>query len=204
MSIERGKNHGPLCLCDFCTRGMRRELHERIVSYPENIPPLRTVWGGVTIPNAICPICGAVVFFYIAPNGGRVFFDSLGPPWPKHGCTSGVEGGLVPTRIPLSEEQKAQGGASLGVDENWFPFSPDRAVVYGHILKLASKCGREWKRFFVSDQSVFEELMECNKRDILCFVREVKEGGGIYQVSAYVLSRLDFWAATTYEGVKDL
>ena len=40
-----------------------------------------------TIPNARCPVCGAEVFFYQSPFGGRVFFDELGPPWPKHPCT---------------------------------------------------------------------------------------------------------------------
>lgn len=41
-----------------------------------------------TVPNASCPVCGASVFFYQSPSGGRVFFDELGPPWPKHPCTS--------------------------------------------------------------------------------------------------------------------
>jgi hypothetical protein len=27
------------------------------------------------------------VYFYQSPYGGRVFFDELGPPWPKHPCT---------------------------------------------------------------------------------------------------------------------
>lgn len=38
-------------------------------------------------PYASCPVCGAAVFFYQSPSGGRVFFDELGPPWPKHPCT---------------------------------------------------------------------------------------------------------------------
>jgi hypothetical protein len=38
-------------------------------------------------PNARCPVCGANVYFYQSPYGGRVFFDELGPPWPKHPCT---------------------------------------------------------------------------------------------------------------------
>lgn len=40
-----------------------------------------------TEPNASCPVCHADVYFYQSPNGGRVFFDELGPPWPKHPCT---------------------------------------------------------------------------------------------------------------------
>ena len=42
----------------------------------------------VTNPNARCPVCRVPVFFYQSPDGGRVFFDSPGPPWPKHPCTS--------------------------------------------------------------------------------------------------------------------
>ncbi|MCU7550412.1 hypothetical protein OCK74_14925 [Chitinophagaceae bacterium LB-8] len=38
-------------------------------------------------PNARCPVCGYPVYFYKSENGGRVFFDELGPPWPKHPCT---------------------------------------------------------------------------------------------------------------------
>ena len=38
-------------------------------------------------PNATCPVCGDPVFFYQSPHGGRVFFDDVGWPWPKHGCT---------------------------------------------------------------------------------------------------------------------
>lgn len=41
----------------------------------------------LTIPNALCPECGARVFFYQNYYGSRVFFDSLGKPWPKHPCT---------------------------------------------------------------------------------------------------------------------
>ncbi|WJI38631.1 MULTISPECIES: hypothetical protein [Mesorhizobium] len=38
-------------------------------------------------PNATCPVCMATVFYYQNDRGSRVFFDDLGPPWPKHGCT---------------------------------------------------------------------------------------------------------------------
>jgi hypothetical protein len=38
-------------------------------------------------PNARCPVCGDSVFFYQNKYGSRVYFDELGPPWPKHPCT---------------------------------------------------------------------------------------------------------------------
>jgi hypothetical protein len=55
-------------------------------------------------PNATCPVCGELVYFYQSPNGGRVFFDDLGPPWPKHPCT---DNGLLPEknhREPISND----------------------------------------------------------------------------------------------------
>ncbi len=39
------------------------------------------------VANAKCPVCKEPVFFYQSEFGGRVFFDSLGWPWPKHPCT---------------------------------------------------------------------------------------------------------------------
>lgn len=37
-------------------------------------------------PNARCPKCNKPVYFYKSPYNGRVFFDDVGWPWPKHGC----------------------------------------------------------------------------------------------------------------------
>lgn len=43
--------------------------------------------------NAACPVCGAMVFFYSNSYGSRVYFDDLGPPWPKHPCTDTRQSG---------------------------------------------------------------------------------------------------------------
>lgn len=45
--------------------------------------------------NAQCPVCGQNIYFYQNENGSAVFFDELGPPWPKHPCT--VSNPLPPT-----------------------------------------------------------------------------------------------------------
>lgn len=39
-------------------------------------------------PNATCPVCRAAVYFYANEFGSRVYFDEVGPPWPKHPCTN--------------------------------------------------------------------------------------------------------------------
>lgn len=39
------------------------------------------------VPNARCPVCNAVVFYFCNSYGSSVFFDQIGKPWPKHPCT---------------------------------------------------------------------------------------------------------------------
>lgn len=53
-------------------------------------------------PNAHCPVCGAAVYFYRSPYDGRVFFDELGWPWPKHGCTDNRGDPLRMTRSSIA------------------------------------------------------------------------------------------------------
>ena len=65
-----GNNHGPNCHCGwggvFHGFGLTTEksLWQRKESY--------------TNPNAKCPRCGASVYFYLSPFGGKVFFDAMG------------------------------------------------------------------------------------------------------------------------------
>jgi hypothetical protein len=40
----------------------------------------------------VCPLCGAIIFFHTNGNGDCVFFDDLGPPWPKHACLCSEDG----------------------------------------------------------------------------------------------------------------
>lgn len=78
-----------------CTCGWGGEGHSGSSTFSDFVPvpqrwwprSLRNTYDSYDNPNASCPVCGASVFFYQSPNGGRVFFDELGPPWPKHPCT---------------------------------------------------------------------------------------------------------------------
>lgn len=47
-----------------------------------------------------CPICGAFIFFHTNGNGDVVFFDELGPPWPKHPCLSSDVGRRTASKSP--------------------------------------------------------------------------------------------------------
>lgn len=77
-----GFNHPPDCNC-----GWGGVYYGAPESHPSLAWPMAP--GSFINPNAKCPVCGAAVFFYRSPDGGRVFFDELGPPWPKHPCTAG-------------------------------------------------------------------------------------------------------------------
>lgn len=58
-------------------------------------------------PNATCPKCGADVYFYQNEHGSRVYFDDLGPPWPKHPCMDSSPPRGRP-RVRASDEQIPQ------------------------------------------------------------------------------------------------
>jgi hypothetical protein len=60
-------------------------------------------------PNAKCPVCGAPVYFYQNEYGSRVFFDELGPPWPKHPCTDNAEHSMGRGRSSVSPSYRKDG-----------------------------------------------------------------------------------------------
>lgn len=78
-------NHPPNCLCGWGGEG---HLGKNKAQHVPKLKP-RSYSSVISYvrPNACCPVCHASVFFYQSPDGGRVFFDALGPPWPKHPCT---------------------------------------------------------------------------------------------------------------------
>lgn len=77
-----GYNHYASCSCGWCVASGRSGAGAPSRAEVSQLPTFQSI----TTPNARCPKCGASVFFYAAPAGGRVYFDELGPPWPKHPC----------------------------------------------------------------------------------------------------------------------
>lgn len=78
-------NHPSNCKCGFGGDTGGAGAVSRLSQHPTGLrfEDIRSY----TNPNALCPECGAPVFYYQSPYGGRVFFNELGPPWPKHPCT---------------------------------------------------------------------------------------------------------------------
>jgi hypothetical protein len=68
----------------------QRGAGQKARRYRDQLAALRAYSGTTAAfvnPNAKCPVCGVSVFYYQNEHGSRVFFDELGPPWPKHPCT---------------------------------------------------------------------------------------------------------------------
>lgn len=109
-------NHPPECRCGWGGEGHagKRQVGS---DYNQWVPPLDLSRESFTCPNACCPVCGALVFFYKSPDGGRVFFDELGPPWPKHPCTNStsIPAKLSVARLSLHEDRSAW------EDQGWRP-----------------------------------------------------------------------------------
>lgn len=75
-------------------------------------PPSATGWyrsaEAFTDPNALCPVCGASVFYYQNRSGSRVFFDDLRWPWPKHPCTDNPAAQSSKIRRPSKKGERGK------------------------------------------------------------------------------------------------
>jgi hypothetical protein len=135
-------NHYPGCVCGFGGEGHLGGNPGRGRRNP--LDPIRSVLDDArrqaikefetfTIPNATCPVCGANVFFYQSPYGGRVFFDKLSPPWPKHPCTD-----VNFAAVKYFHKGSTEAVHARWMDDGWLPFRINgHRLVDGFILVLA-------------------------------------------------------------------
>lgn len=98
--MGNGHNHYDNCDCNWCNHEGKRSTFYFPIEYKKFKP---FIYESFVYPNAKCPVCGAPVFFYQNSYGSRVYFDKMGPPWPKHGCTS------------------AAGSLSTEISDGWHP-----------------------------------------------------------------------------------
>lgn len=120
----------------------------------------QAIASGFTNPNATCPVCGDSVYYYESPYGGKVFFDELGPPWPKHFCTTQEQyahaGPIKGDHKPWNEDQwKSLSSAAV------LP-TPDCGDVYtlrGHHQ------GKTLNWFFAAESIVMAEIIRFKPRE---------------------------------------
>lgn len=131
-----------------------------------------------TNPNARCPVCTEKVFFYRSPDGGAVYFDSLGPPWPKHPCTD-------------QEDARSSMDAPAEKKEGWWPFLMETC------WPLPTK---EGAMMYDTQDRLLLTKSKSNRfrRDTPVWIQAVKGARGVYR-----LSTLRSKNGKTYEVVND-
>jgi hypothetical protein len=192
-------NHHPSCTCGFGGAG---HLGRRGPGISTGNMYSSAYWGGQLItntfesyvnPNARCPVCNDVVFFYQSPYGGRVFFDELGPPWPKHPCTDNSSVPKQITGITAREEQECAKRSYGWEIEGWMPFFISRVTrVDKTVEKISGQYRNDEMDLFV--RKPINRFGEPNpiKVDSLSHLRRIREG-------VYELSLLDVSANRTFD-----
>lgn len=113
---SRGHNHPLDCPCGFCQpRGLAKESQVTT----DLISVVGTSYS-YTIPIP-CPICGGAVFLYQSEHGGRVFFDELGPRWPKHPCTDRARS--VPLSVSTATDESLSTRRYSWQEAGWLPIT---------------------------------------------------------------------------------
>lgn len=109
-----GNNHADNCQCNF---GKGGRPTTRSFVWKGWRP--KSVRGYFTGPNATCPECRKAVFYIPFKAGGGAYFDTFGPPWPKHPCTNNP-----PQYSPytISGKPKLRSLPTTLEKDGWFPF----------------------------------------------------------------------------------
>ena len=146
------------------------------------VPPITHTYESYVIPNASCPVCGASVFFYQSPDGGRVFFDELGSQWPKHPCTDNRS---IPKKITHTTFPAKQGDSARSYRwqvNGWIPFFISAvSAVDRFMLRIEGKSGDERLVLFMNkNRKVFGDLTPITNRSI-AYLKKVDNG--IYDLS---------------------
>ena len=134
-----------------------------------------------TYPTS-CPVCGESVFFYRSPDDGRVFFDRLVPPWPKHPCTDNSLHFSFSdvTPKPPSAEMEAQWRS-----DGWAPFFCTKVERNeAGMTRLSGKRTRKGGIWTLYVPGIFPEL---GAYPVL--IKTVDRRGGKYEIATFRVDR---------------
>jgi len=148
-----GYNHPDDCPCGWCVKD-----GSRTSSYSSRPLPVRIdVFTSYVNPHARCPVCGEPVYFYQSPYGGRVYFDDLGPPWPKHPCTISEYSPVVRIKFGETTNEKTPQWQVQG----WIPLQVLKVHEEGEWLVVSGKIieTSEPVRFVVHGKPAISESM---------------------------------------------
>jgi hypothetical protein len=139
-------------------------------------------------PNARCPERNASVYFYRSPYDGRVFFDDLGPPWPKHWCTDSSrwrpesrrpwhsDHGSLPLRAERTSIVPASGVEPSLREEGWEPLCSSRVSASEGRTMLTGDLRSKFTELLLFDVAKFD-------RDGPVFTRTHEQAPGFHVVA---------------------
>jgi hypothetical protein len=133
----------------------------------------------------------AKVFFYQSETGGRVFFDELGPPWSKHGCTTS---GWPWRRKPGEPEAELETYAWQ--DAGWSPFLHSvLASITPTLMRLTGYIADEFETFYVPKVVLPRGVDERRSMRSLCHLKKLQEG--VFQ-AAWLLPNTENFNANVF------
>ena len=154
--------------------GSGRRSQRSTIDYSLRVPRIHRSLESYTNPNAKCPVCGDAVFFHQSSDGGRVFFDELGPPWPKHHCT---DNGSVPIRLYGYETNSVIRTPSC-MEQGWNPLFI-LAVLSRHKYVYEVNCNYQDSAitiYFIKRRSRHPSFIEGITRDTIAFLKSSRNG----------------------------
>lgn len=166
--------------------GVRTPIHRSGGCFPGGSHPggSYTTITSFVDPNARCPVCRDRVFFYRSPFDGRVFFDELGPPWPKHPCTDNAgKHHPLPPRKPPAHEAETSGPKAEWQRSGWKPFwcrkseykeDEGMTAIFG---KMEGEEGGEWILFVSGEVQ--------NTKDYPTLAKPKGKAKGRYQIATF-------------------
>ncbi len=142
-----GHNHYADCMCGWCVKAR----FKRQITRPYFVQTRFDTYESFTNPNAVCPECGAPVFFYQSPYGGKVYFDELGPPWPKHPCTDHSTVGNNSKSATIVKPTKSEHTSASWKIGNWQPIRVIRIYQEGDwwVVKAETLEGKVFVRLLL-------------------------------------------------------
>lgn len=138
------------------------------VFYPNDTHALTGEKSRFSSPNSKCPQCGVPVYFY-RNNESAVYFDKMGPPWPKHACFIEYQKNKVQAKSSI-----ANLGQWMSLRVYWLQQGPERisligtspsrnALFIGPIKKLDVNAPWFFKLFSIENQHFKFSTLVLNK-----------------------------------------
>ncbi|HIF9118432.1 TPA: hypothetical protein ACX6PG_002587 [Photobacterium damselae] len=103
------------------------------------------------------------MFYYQHPNGARVYFEELGPPWTKHPCTSSIQTNRAKGRKPKPVIKKTADSWKLS---NWQPFVITKKIALpsDNGVRIEAVCDDFTVRFDLNRKLLSEK--QCRLQDV--------------------------------------